>query len=489
MARLSIFQKGLILVFVPFALNLIWIGLFWLSVQHCSRWVEAMGRNSQPVLTLSQSISALNRTWISGDQYLISGFAPAYKKEMTIEAHLLLDSLAELRRMTKDDALISKLTSELSTAFNDIGNKLEMLALRPDPLAIDYEKELPVARFYATMTDTTNILKAFGERDRVFQQSLQSEEIELARTRTIARTGLFLSIAIALMTAFLLQRDIVGRLLALNRKARSLAEKQLEIVSIGGDDELNELDRALSDADRELRDGAWFKRSFMHLMADNIQVPLSECLEDIRALNASEPVFKEKQFQRQIQALESSTINCTKLIDDMLLLENLDYGKLALTYGPTNVQSLVEATTDLLRALITRKNITVTNNVETETISADKGRIMQVLVNLLSNAIKFTPNDTVITIASHSDTNRLRITITDSGPGIDKKVRARLFQKFYQTAEGKKAGGTGLGLAISRLIIEAHDGLIGVDAGTSGGSVFWFELPKKAPLVVLSATT
>jgi signal transduction histidine kinase len=481
MPRFSILQKGLILVFVPFALNLIWIGLFWLSVQHCSRWVEAMGRNSGPILTLSQSISALNGAWISGDQYLISGFAPTYKKEMTKQAHLLLASLAELRKMTQDDVLINKLTDELATSFNNIGDKLEALALRPDPLAIDYERELPVARFYATMSDTTSILKALGERDKIFQQSLQAEEVELARTRTIARSGLLFSIVIALLAALLLQRDLVGRLLALNRKARSLSEKQLEIVTIDGNDELNELDRALGDADRELREGAFFKRSFMHLMAHNIQVPLSECLDDIRALSVSEPIFKEKQFQRQIQALESSTINCTKLIDDMLLLENLDYGKLALTYGPTNIQNLVEATTELLRALITRKNITVVNDVAAETISADKSRIMQVLVNLLSNAIKFTPNNTLITIASHSDANRLRITITDSGPGIEKKVRAGLFQKFYQTAEGKKAGGTGLGLAISRLIIEAHDGLIGVDAGSNGGSVFWFELPKKAP--------
>ena len=79
----------------------------------------------------------------------------------------------------------------------------------------------------------------------------------------------------------------------------------------------------------------------------------------------------------------------------------------------------------------------------------------------------------------------VRISVVDSGPGINRQVSAKLFQKFFQTAEGKSAGGTGLGLALAKLIMEAHGGLIGVDSIPGEGSAFWIELPfnqKSSPL-------
>jgi signal transduction histidine kinase len=60
---------------------------------------------------------------------------------------------------------------------------------------------------------------------------------------------------------------------------------------------------------------------------------------------------------------------------------------------------------------------------------------------------------------------------------MNKDVQARLFEKFFQTSEGKCAGGTGLGLAIARLIVEAHHGSIGVESQPGQGSTFWFHLP------------
>lgn len=478
MARVSILKKGLLLVFVPFALNLIWFGLFFLSVQRCSSWVENMGQNSQTLMMLSQSIAAMNRTFIVGDEYLISGDNPSKKEQMVSEAQSLLASLARLKGMTKNDVLISDLTEDLSNKFTALETNLKSLSLRPDPMAIDYERELPVKQFYATAADTTKILKALGARDQAFRQSLAAEELELDKTKIIARVGLSLNILIALLAALLVQRDIVKRILMLARKARSLSAKKFETFVLDGDDELNELDRALVVANTELREGALFKRAFMNLMANNIQTPLQRCLQDVQEVGRTDAAFQEKAMLKQLRAFETSTVNCSNLIDDMLLLENLDYGELVLNISPTSVGEVIDSAIDLLRSLILRKNISIVNTVATEIIAIDKNRISQVITNLLSNAIKFSPDNSTIKIESHSDSRRLRISITDSGAGIDKKTRANLFKKFYQSEDGKKAGGSGLGLAISKLIVEAHHGLIGVDSSPSGSSVFWFELPK-----------
>ena len=109
-------------------------------------------------------------------------------------------------------------------------------------------------------------------------------------------------------------------------------------------------------------------------------------------------------------------------------------------------------------------------------ITADKGRINQVISNLLCNAIKFTKEGTVsITAAAVPNKNEIVVSITDTGPGIDSKILPKLFTKFAT----KSTTGTGFGLFISKSIIEAHGGKIwGKNNYLEGkGATFGFNLP------------
>ena len=109
-------------------------------------------------------------------------------------------------------------------------------------------------------------------------------------------------------------------------------------------------------------------------------------------------------------------------------------------------------------------------------IEADKGRINQVISNLLSNAIKFTNKGTVsVSIAVVPNKNKVVVSISDTGPGIDPEILPRLFMKFVT----KSGTGTGLGLFISKSIIEAHGGKIwGKNNYPEGkGATFGFILP------------
>lgn len=88
-------------------------------------------------------------------------------------------------------------------------------------------------------------------------------------------------------------------------------------------------------------------------------------------------------------------------------------------------------------------------------IEADKSRINQVISNLLSNALKFTKEGT-ITAAVVPKNDKIVVSISDTGPGIDSEILPRLFMKFAT----KSSTGTGLGLFVSKSIIEAHGGKI-----------------------------
>jgi signal transduction histidine kinase len=114
---------------------------------------------------------------------------------------------------------------------------------------------------------------------------------------------------------------------------------------------------------------------------------------------------------------------------------------------------------------------------------ADRDKTTQVLTNLIGNAIKFTPPHGKVMVSSASnDTDWVRVSVSDTGPGIPADERERIFEKFYQVAVngGPKPKGTGLGLAISKVLVELHGGRIWVESEPSRGSIFCFTLPLSA---------
>jgi CheY-like chemotaxis protein/anti-sigma regulatory factor (Ser/Thr protein kinase) len=115
-------------------------------------------------------------------------------------------------------------------------------------------------------------------------------------------------------------------------------------------------------------------------------------------------------------------------------------------------------------------------------VSADAGRLKQVLYNLLSNAIKFTPSQGRVSVACtlEADGGRVRIAVTDTGPGISSDDLARLFTPFTQLANAKDHGGTGLGLALTKQLVDVMGGDIEVRTTLGGGSTFFVGLPVHA---------
>jgi signal transduction histidine kinase len=134
----------------------------------------------------------------------------------------------------------------------------------------------------------------------------------------------------------------------------------------------------------------------------------------------------------------------------------------------------------MVSSLSAFKKVTIENECENVRLLIDTTLVRQVIVNLLSNAIKFSPPSSPITIKCELLAGNLRVCVIDQGPGISAEVQNRLFQKFYQSAEGKIVGGAGLGLAIAKMIVDAHRGTIGVNSEPGTGSTFWVELPLTA---------
>jgi hypothetical protein len=174
----------------------------------------------------------------------------------------------------------------------------------------------------------------------------------------------------------------------------------------------------------------------------------------------------------------------------------MEAGAMALQKSPVVLRKLVGRTVTLLRPNAAAKGVTLSFDVIHEepapddrddvALLTDGMRLCQVLNNLVGNAIKFTPEGGRISITAtrRSDGpehDLVRVSVTDTGVGVDKAAQSKLFQPFSQTAVGaSQCEGTGLGLAISKLVLDAMGGRIGVESdGAALGSTFWFDVKLK----------
>lgn len=116
--------------------------------------------------------------------------------------------------------------------------------------------------------------------------------------------------------------------------------------------------------------------------------------------------------------------------------------------------------------------------VESRKLSLQLNRMLQVLNNLIGNAVKFSPPGGIIRVTLEKGGDEAVLQIDDDGPGISDEDIGKVFERFYQTMEGRRvAGSMGLGLHICKEIVAKHGGRIGVERLPQGGSRFWIRLP------------
>jgi signal transduction histidine kinase len=144
------------------------------------------------------------------------------------------------------------------------------------------------------------------------------------------------------------------------------------------------------------------------------------------------------------------------------------------------VAELARETAELVAAAAQSKRIALKVHAEDPVVvRGDRQRLGQLLGNLLANAIKFTPEDGAVDLRVATRNGSCRIMVRDTGIGIPKAERERLFERFYRASSATDRGitGTGLGLAISKAIAESHDGTIELADEDGPGTMFVVELP------------
>lgn len=270
--------------------------------------------------------------------------------------------------------------------------------------------------------------------------------------------------------------DVVD-ILAESQKLISL-NKQLKSKS----DELKRATDALKKANEKLKENDLLKDEFLYTVTHEMRTPLtsikalSEILEDD---DDDVPVETRKEF---LKTIVKETDRMTRLISQVLDLENFESGKHQLVIEKVNVIELLSHCVNTLDEVFKRKNIHFQLEVDPNlpSVELDYDRITQVVLNLLANASNYCDKTTgEITLRAKHVDNKIKVDVQDNGPGVKPEMQEIIFEKFFQAKNQtiRKPKGSGLGLAISKKIIQLHEGKIWVDSDGNGGSTFSFTIP------------
>ncbi len=234
---------------------------------------------------------------------------------------------------------------------------------------------------------------------------------------------------------------------------------------------------------------------FVASTSHEIRTPIQTILTVMDLLEDTKLDGEQTEYTRQIRFSAQAIL---ALVNDILDFSKLELGKMKFESYPFNLSDVVEDTIDLISMEAHKKGLEVLIDVDSRLpafIIGDANRLRQVILNLVKNAVKFTANGSVACIVSLSsfkecdfakgerakNVNKpcILFEIKDTGIGLPKENRDKLFSYFYQTevSTARKYGGTGLGLPICKNIVDVMKGSIGVRDNEGGGSVFYFKIP------------
>ncbi|MBY0549067.1 MAG: PAS domain-containing sensor histidine kinase [Candidatus Obscuribacterales bacterium] len=225
---------------------------------------------------------------------------------------------------------------------------------------------------------------------------------------------------------------------------------------------------------------------FYSMISHELRTPLSSIRASLGLLDDRAEVITRHTGAENAHLVSialRNTDRLIRLIGDIIDIRKIELGKLELNYTRFGVNQLVRDSISEVSALAGQSNVEI--KVEPGGrlhLTADRDRILQVLVNLLANAIKFSePGKTVSVRVTSLPRSTIKFEVIDNGPGIAASDARSLFVKFKQldSSDSRRKGGSGLGLAISRSLVEMHGGAIGVNSRVGEGSTFWFTLAKQ----------
>jgi PAS domain S-box-containing protein len=278
-----------------------------------------------------------------------------------------------------------------------------------------------------------------------------------------------------------LYRDAKGKVLGVFAAARDVTESnRLAQILVEKNTDLMISTAELKFAKTLAEDANLAKSEFLFSMSHELRTPLNAILGFAQLMESDSPPPNPNQRDGIEQILKAGWHLLT-LINEILDLTKVESGEVPLSQESVSLATVMFEARRMIEPQSLSANIAITfPPVDMNFyIHADHTRVKQVLINLLSNAIKYNRQKGIVEVSCTEITSdRIRISVRDTGAGLSPEDQAQLFQPFNRL--GKEVGsqeGSGIGLVVCKQLVELMNGSIGMESKQGEGSLFWFELP------------
>jgi two-component system phosphate regulon sensor histidine kinase PhoR len=230
----------------------------------------------------------------------------------------------------------------------------------------------------------------------------------------------------------------------------------------------------------ELRRLESLRRDFVANVSHELRTPIAavrSAAETLQTALKNDP----GAAQGFVDIIERNADRLARLFEDLLDLSRIESRQYTLNLEDVDLEHALEHTAGLFKERTQKKGVhlEVERLPERALARADRRALDQVVSNLVDNAVKYCPAGAQIRVRVGKDGSAWRVTVEDTGPGIEAKHLPRVFERFYRVDAGRSrdVGGTGLGLSIVKHLVEAMDGAVDVQSTPGKGTAFWFTVP------------
>ena len=230
----------------------------------------------------------------------------------------------------------------------------------------------------------------------------------------------------------------------------------------------------------DLRRADQIRRDFVANVSHELRTPLTAIRGYVEALLDDRSDAEDTKRFLEIIARHSARME--RLVSDLLRLARLDARQEALDLAPCDLQQLFNTVVGDVAQTAEEKRQHITTAVDPAAcrITADPAKLHDVLRNLVENAVHYAPDAATIRLEAERDNGLVRISVSDSGPGIPPDDLSRVFERFYRVDKSRsRPGGTGLGLAIVKHLVELHGGQATAENRPEGGARFIVTVPDQ----------